>query len=215
MESRDLKNKTSGNRKKTLLIITLVILALIVAMYLLLLVLEKGSADKDSENIESNALYSDFESADFDYNIFEDSDYNAIVTSEFIKFYDEYTNMTIGVSDIRDAYSFGQDVGFLAEYIYSIIEGDYEKYNQFFSSAYYDKHQPIDRFTMQKVYDVIITRKVSSRGESESFNTYYCALEYKILDNNGTFRQDIKDGYKTQYIVITDREGRLLIDSIN
>ena len=215
MESRDLKNKASNNKKKTLLIVTLVIVILIAAMYLLLLVLEKGSADKDLENIESNVLYSDFESADYDYNIFEDTDYNAIVTSEFIKFFDEYTNITIGVGDVQDAYSLGQEVGFLTEYIYSIIDGDYEKYNQFFSSEYYEKHKPVDRFTMQKVYDVLITRKVSSRGESESFNAYYYALEYKILDNNGTFRQDIKDGYKTQYIVITDREGRLLIDSIN
>ena len=44
---------------------------------------------------------------------------------------------------------------------------------------------------------------------------YTYALEYKIHKNNGTFRNDIGEDQKTQYIVITDREGTLKIDAIS
>lgn len=203
-------------KKKILFIITVVIFALILFMYLALQILEKidNSNNIDAETFET---YDDFESADYDYNIFEDSEYNEIISGEFIKFYDEYSNLTLGINDIQDAYSYGEDVGFLTEYIYSIMEGNSEKYNKFFSSKYYQTHETQSEFTMQKIYDVMITRRIPEQSvdSSNDYDTYYCALQYRILDNNGTFRQDIKDGYKTQYIVITNREGRLLIDEIN
>ena len=203
-------------KKKILLIITAVIFALILIMYFTLHFLEKasGSNKVDEETFET---YDDFESADYDYNIFEDSEYSEIISNEFIKFCDEYSNLTLGVNDVQDAYSYGYEVGFLTEYIYAIMEGNSDKYNKFFSNKYYQTHKPQSEFTMQKVYDVVITRRIPEQNSnsSDDFETYYCALQYRILDNNGTFRQDIKDGYKTQYIIITNREGRLLIDEIN
>jgi len=209
-------NKSNISKKKILIISILVILALIALMYLTILIFDKSEEGSNGEITAETVLYSDFESPDYDYNIYEDSEYSEILSSEFIKFHDEYTNVTLGITGVNDAYSNGDEIGLLTEYVYSIIDGNSEKYNSFFSNAYYEDHEPMDTFTMQKIYDVVITRKIQKGEDSsgENYTKYFCALEYKILDNNGTFRKDIKDGYRTQYFIITDREGKLLIDDI-
>ena len=207
--------KKPVNKKKILIYTVIAIVSAIILMYALLLVLERFGGES-VEDEYTHALYSDFESADYSYDIFEDAEYKAITDAEFIRFYDEYTNLTTGVIDVQDAYSMGDDVGFMVEYVYAVIEGNTDKYNSLFSAEYYEEHKAQERFTMQKIYDVLITRKIPNSEVSEgAYNVYYLELQYRILDNNGTFRQDIKDGYKPQYIVITDREGRLLIDSID
>ena len=48
-----------------------------------------------------------------------------------------------------------------------------------------------------------------------NYTKYIYKLSYSILKNNGTFRNDIGEDQKTQYIVITDREGTLKIDAIS
>ena len=210
-------NKPNISKKKILIISIIVILALLAVMYIATVIMENAEKGTDEDLLETTVLYSDFESADYDYNVYEDPEYSEIISSEFIKFHNEYSNTTLGVNSINDAYSNGDEIGFLTEYVYSIIEGDVKKYNSFFSDKYYEDNEPMDSFTMQKIYDVIITRKIQTDGNSssENYTKYYCALEYKILDNNGTFRKDIKNGSRTQYLVITDREGKLLIDYLH
>ena len=66
---------------------------------------------------------------------------------------------------------------------------------------------------MQKLYDVNITKlAVNDVGGN---TVYEFTLEYKILENNGTFRNDIGDGSKKQYITVTTENGKLLISSIS
>ena len=69
---------------------------------------------------------------------------------------------------------------------------------------------------MQKIYDVLI-KKISEDTVSDgngSYTKYIFSLNYKILKNNGTLRNDFLTGSRTQYIYITNREGELKIDGV-
>jgi hypothetical protein len=97
-----------------------------------------------------------------------------------------------------------------------MINGDVNKYNGCYSDLYYEKEDPKDNFTMQKIYDVVL-KKLSEESVSdgkETYMKYVFSLNYKILKNNGTLRDDFLNGSRTQYIYITNREGELKIDGI-
>jgi hypothetical protein len=65
-----------------------------------------------------------------------------------------------------------------------------------------------ERFTMQMLYDIVVTRHYTESGVVYS-------LEYKIMNNNGSYRSDMpSDCSKTHYFVISDYNGQLLIDEV-
>jgi len=70
---------------------------------------------------------------------------------------------------------------------------------------------------MQKLYEVSLTKELVEKVEEKDgeFTRYTFILSYRILKNNGTFRKDIGDGYRRQYITVTDRNGQLLIDRVS
>ena len=153
-----------------------------------------------------------FYSADYEENIYEDEKYLELISGEFIRYCDSTTNLTLGI-DRETAAGQGSAVEFLVDMIYDIIEGDATGYNKKFSKKYYENNSPKDAFTMQKVYDVIITFISTEKGDD--YTKYLYCVEYKIYHNNGTFRRDIGDGSKKQYIMLTDTSGEVLIDSIS
>ena len=159
----------------------------------------------------------DFAPADYEENIFEDQEYLALIEKGFIDYTDYATNITLGI-DYASAIDHGEDVQFMVDYIYAIIAGDAEEYNNFFSDEYYKKNEPKEKFTMQKLYEVNIS-KVSVTQKSDksgnTYNEYQYIVKYKILDNNGTFRNDFNSGTKEQYIFFTNKTGDFLIDRIS
>jgi hypothetical protein len=97
-----------------------------------------------------------------------------------------------------------------------MINGDVNSYNECYSDLYYEKEKPKEKFTMQKIYDVVI-KKMSEESVTDTdgkYTKYVFSLNYKILNNNGTLRNDFLNGTRTQYIYITNREGELKIDGI-
>ena len=183
-------------------------------MYILTLLIpyifnsSKDYSEKETANF-------DFYTADYDENIFEDEEYLSLIENGIIK-YDNASGLMVDIT-FENAKDQGETIDFLAKYIESIINGDNESYNSFFSTKYYKNNSPKDRYTMQKVYDATITYYTVSDEEEKTANytKYVYKLKYRIYKNNGTFRQDIGDDSKTQYIVITNREGKWLIDSVN
>lgn len=209
VENQEIAHK---NAKKKLLIIVISIFSLLVILIGLSFVIDlfEGNNSKDGE-IDYN-----FYPVNFDENIFEDEEYLELIAGEFMSFCDSSTNLTLGINR-ETANQQGNEVEFIVEMLYKVIYGDNEGYNQCFSNEYYKKNAPKDQFTMQKVYDVLITKVSSDRISDENNSDYTKSiyiLEYKIYHNNGSFRRDIGDGSKKQYITITDRSGQLLIDSI-
>jgi hypothetical protein len=85
-----------------------------------------------------------------------------------------------------------------------------------FSKEYFRSNPAKEAFTMQKIYDSQITKYSTEEIETTNGNytKYIYIVEYRILKNNGTFRNDIGDGSRAQYITITNKSGEFLIDSI-
>ena len=211
--NRDEDKKSSKSKKILIRIICIVvgvIIFMMAASFGMNIYLQKR-AEKDAQRV-----HFDFAPADYDENIYEDPEYLALIERGFIDYTDYETNLTLAVN-YEDAIDYGEDVLFMVDYIYAIVAGDAEAYNEFFSDEYYKKNEPKDEFTMQKLYEVNIS-KVSQTKESDkagnTYNKYQYIVKYKILDNNGTFRNDFNTGTKEQYILFTNKTGEFLIDGI-
>lgn len=205
------KEKATGTKKKLLIVIGAVVLVMILlfgASYAI------DAYYKSRENVQKPIDF-DFYPADYSENIYDDQAYNDLIKDGFISYTDGASGVTIGTS-LDSVQKYGSDVKFMVDYIYSIINGDADAYNAFFSESYIKANGKLEKFTMQKLYDVNITKLTSEEvsGKNGTYTKYEFILEYKILKNNGTFRNDIGDGSKKQYITITTESGKLLIDSI-
>ncbi len=90
----------------------------------------------------------------------------------------------------------------------AIKRGDEKTYNSLLSSKIEKKKS----FTQQQVYAIFVTQINTLDVEA---NSYYFKVEYKIRENNGSFRTDIgSDMAKTQYFTVKLIGGNYLIDSI-
>ncbi len=206
MTDKTEKVKKNSAKKKLLISIAVIICIIVILIIcsVIIDIIEKNSSDFE---IDYN-----FYPADYDEDIFTDEKYLQLTAEEFIKYHDSTTNITLGI-DKESAKSQGEAVEFLVDMIYDIINGDHVSYNNKFSKQYYNNNSPKERFTMQKVYDVTIT--YISTEDTENYTKYTYCIEYKIHENNGTFRRDIGDGSKKQYITLSDASGELLIDTVS
>lgn len=202
------------NVKRVLIIVLISLAAILLLMYLLTLLLPLMLDSLSEEAREEGTADFNFYTPDFEENIFEDQDYMALIADGVLK-YDNGANSIVSITP-ENAASNGDAVKLLTDLVYAAIYGDNDLYNSFFSSEYLKDHEPKGEFTMQKIYGGMITA-YSTEGVQEkngNYTKYIYKLSYRILENNGTFRADIGDDAKTQYIVITDREGTLLIDAV-
>ncbi len=207
--------EVASKKKKILIRVICIVVAVIVLMIAASFGMDFYLQKKAEENAQK--VHLDFAAADYEENIFEDQEYLALIEKGFIDYTDYATNITLGI-DYASAIDHGEDVHFMVDYIYAIIAGEAEEYNKFFSDEYYKKNEPKEKFTMQKLYEVNIS-KVSVAQKSDksgnTYNEYQYIVKYKILDNNGTFRNDFNSGTKEQYIFFTNKTGEFLIDRIS
>ena len=204
--------------KKNLLIVIASIVAVIALLAIAVGILEHIEQKKAEKQAQEELVVDyDFYPADFTRNILEEEGYQKIMQDGFLRYCDFYaTNETIGISS-ETASNYGEEVGFLVDYLYTIIKGDHTAYNDCFSEEYYQSGQPKkDAFTMQQLKNILLT-KISQENVTENGENYtkfiYC-VEYQINENNGTFRKDIGDGSRPQYLVITNRSGTWKIDAV-
>lgn len=206
--------------KKTLLIMIASILSVMLLLGVIVGILEWRENRTLKENMKENngeiEIEYSFYPADFERNIFEDENYQELMSSRFLRYSDSYTNVTVGITR-ENAEQHGSELDFLVDYIYTIIEGDYKAYNACFAQSYYDSGKtPKDAFTMQQLYHIVLT-KMSKEDVSENgvnYTKFLYAVEYQINENNGTFRRDIGDGSRPQYLVVTNRTGEWKIESV-
>ena len=208
-------SQNQKNVKKVLIITLASLAAILLVMYLLTLLLPLLLNSFNEEGEEEGTADFNFYTPDFDANIFEDPNYMALISDGVLK-YDNGSNSIVTITE-ENASSNGEVVKLLTDLVYAAINGDNDLYNSFFSEEYMKKHEPKGEFTMQKIYGGMITEYSSEsvQGNNGNYTKYIFKLSYRILENNGTFRADIGEDSKTQYIVITDREGKLLIDAIS
>ncbi len=213
-ETADLENISSKKGiKKKIIILICSIIVLIALMFGAVIILEKISTNLSNEDKKQYDF--DFYDADYTEDIFTDKEYLELIEGSVIMFCN-MDNVTFGITE-DEASRYGGDVGFMIEYLHYINYGDVEGYNNCYSDLYYTVEDPKERFTMQKIYDIElikISETAAKDDAGKTYNEYVFALSYKILDNNGTLRDDFLVGPKKQYILVTDREGTYKIDGI-
>ena len=150
-------------------------------------------------------------------------DYNAqIMTEEEYLLLDRRVHYSDGVgnwpiSNDSDVYTGDAVQLFLIDYIDDLVRGDAESLRSKYSAEVIKALNIPDRFTQQRVYDIMFTEK--SRKEiteyGETFFRYEFKAEYKIMRNDGTFRRDLaSDSIKGQYLTIEMRSDSILITQV-
>lgn len=200
------RNNSMKKRKK-IVKIALIVCAVIVVLYLVTLALDPDAlvdrlfhGDGGEEKIEI-----EFYPVDEDKDIFEDADYRECDNRLF--YYDPDSGATYSV-DEENLAQFDADVRFFHRYFQTIIMGYASAYADYFVTGY--EGEIPESFTMQMLYDINVQPYYSDEtGE----NTYL--VEYRILKNNGTFRDDIGSKVsRAQLYTLREVGGDYLIESI-
>ena len=129
-----------------------------------------------------------------------------------IMFYEKDSGVSYS-ADSSNCKGLGDDVELVCQLIDAIVAGDDYTYN----SLVNDKSKHRDSFTQQQVYDIFVTRESMEQinSEGKSYTEYVVVIEYKIHENNGTFRRDIEsDVARPQYFVINNSTGEYKVMEI-
>ncbi len=168
-----------------------------------------GSEGEKDEEETLNIVFSDIPEDGFDilkYKKYLDQD-------RYFYYYDPDTGVTTTVNK-KDIKKYGDGFEVIYKMVNALIEGDVEAYNECMGMGVPDE----DGFTQQQIYDIKITKKGQSSqytDDGKLYNQYEFILEYKIQENNGTFRRDMgSDVSKPQYLVIADLSGEMCIENI-
>lgn len=215
METNPARRNTKPAKKKILIAFAIILGVLLLLTCAAFLIDYIENADTDIPNSADKEIDYNFYPPDFEEDIFENQDYLTLFNNGFMDF--KEGNVTIGITK-DNASKYGADTSHVVEMLYSIINGDNDLYNQHFSDLYYKTHAAKDDFTMQMLYDIRIERISAEKIEIENtpaYNRSVFSIEYKIYRNNGTFRKDIGEGSKKQYITLTDQSGEWLVDNIS
>ena len=165
-----------------------------------------GKPDREEYTVDPSKL-ADTKEEDFDILEYE----------EYLKYdrtiqYCYTAGVQVSVND-KTLSSYDASFRLIYELIGTLIAGDSDAYNE----LVHEDVGHFDSFTQQQVYDVVITKYSESSKQSEtgSYSEYVYVVEYKIHENNGTYRKDIEsDANRPQYFVINDSTGELLIMDI-
>ena len=121
---------------------------------------------------------------------------------------------TICLGD-EDPSAFTGDILFFYQYFDTIIAGDAETYNTFFTERYYETNHPADPFAPQMIYDILI-EKLSQIDEDDGDILYSYDVIYKIHKNDGSFRSDMdSDSSRRLCFDLIESGGVVKIDCIS
>lgn len=199
-------------QKKIIIIVFACLIGFVILYFALSAIDWQSIFTKESENTD-------------DYIYFYDEKYSKNLDEDEIYMgYDRTVNLLIEASGMSetitedDRTSYNEAVNLLYSMIEYMIIGNDEAYNGCFSSIYFSKAEPQGKFTKQKLYNITIIEVSQSEKTDENGKTYteyYYKLDYMIRHNNGSLRKDVgSDGIKTQHIILSDRTGLVLIDTI-
>lgn len=214
-QSRMAKESTRKLKRNMLIVIISMVIFAVIAFPLIgfLDKLQTGGAEEETPKLPPSSII--FATPDYEYDIMKDPDY--LQLNRRIYYCDERSGMTEELTD-KTVTGYGPAAVVLRDFINTIIAGDSDAYNDLFSSNYYANHDPEAPFTMQRLYDIKLTKINESivSGESGKYTQYEFEVEYKIRLNDGTYRTDIgHDESKKQYFILSDSTSEdVLIDQI-
>ena len=213
-QSRQARESTRRLKRKMIIVLIGLVVFVVIAIPLIGILdnLQNGG-EEETKRLPPSSI--NFATPDFEYDIMKEEDY--LQLNRRIYIHDARSGQTEELTD-KNLPGYGEGAAVLRQMIQVVINGDADAYNALFSSNYYENHDPEPPFTMQRLYDIKLT-KVSETlvsGEKGKYTQYDFEVEYKIRLNDGTYRTDIgHDESKKQYFVLSDSvTGEVLIDQI-
>lgn len=201
--------------KKKILMAWSIIIVVLITFWCVAYFLEKIENNLNKKPIYNpNAQTIIFHEIDYNENIFQDAVYMGMDRNIYIC--DINTGITESLEE-HDYANYGPDVKFMANFVNFIIEGNAVAYNDCFSDNYYSdiNNDPKESFTMQKLYNIKLTKISEEKSDNGDYTEYYYFLEYMIYQNNGSFRMDIEsDASVAQYITLIDKDSDYKIDEL-
>lgn len=201
--------------KKIIIAIFCAIIALIILCFAIMGMINQYYNKQTDDNNDQGTLI--FHEADFERNILLDKNY--LDLDRVIRYENTANGITVAMSkdDLSEVPTEQKNYLYLAcEFIDLAINGDYNAFNELFSDEYVEAGGELKlKFTMQQLYDIKITYITASNfveGDT-TVNYYDYWIEYKIRQNNGTFRHDMEsDCSRKEYLRISNRNEDYRID---
>ena len=214
-QSRAARESTRRLKRHMIIVLVCMVAFAVVAIPLLNILDRLQSDASEEETTKQTGNFFIPATPDYEYDIMQDEEY--LQLNRRIYHCDERSGLTEELTD-KNIGGYGPAARVLREAINAIIAGDADAYNALFSDNYYANNEPESPFTMQRLYDIKITKvnETIKSGEKGKYTQYEYEVEYKIRLNDGTFRTDIgHDESKKQYFILSDSvTGDVLIDQI-
>ena len=183
------RRDTSADKKrikKIAIIILCVFVSLGLILGVLALVAELLKDDYDDTSYEDFRFFE----VDYNKNILEDELY---LSKNRDVYYDRFGTQTIlnetNYDDVSPAATF------FYNYFSCIINGDYQKYPEFFTQACLQSEGFVlpEKFTMQGLYNMHVSlyRAEAKEVDGVEVLSEIYEVSYQIFENNGTFRNDV------------------------
>lgn len=208
-EKKVLTPAEKSKRTRMIIIITFIASLFLLMLYIVLPDLFNGGSKTEEQTyapIDPDKLH---EVMGDDFDIFEYEEY--LKFDRNIYYHDKNTGVLESVDESNSNY-YGEGFKIAFDIVSAIMHGDVDKYNSLVAES-----EQRDEFTQQQLYDIKITKE----GE-ESITTengvcvrYRIKVEYKIHENNGTYRNNIEsDASRPQYYIIDNLSGELILTDV-
>ncbi len=200
-------DKSVKKKRMIIALCTVFALALVAAAVLLVgQALESAELGKEDEETTLRPLLA---IPNWDYNVYEDEQW--LGKNHYITYSEGGVSVMI-TDEIYDGY--GICVEFMALYFEALKMGNAEALCGFYADEYFNDNYRWDEITMQAVYDVKL-EYVSAKSDIDK-TTYVYKVSYKIMKNDGTFRNDVKsDAERPEYYTIVDDGSKLKITAVS
>lgn len=206
-------NSQSKKRNKKIVILLIFISIFVLLCYF---VLNNPQIFEKNKKTPVTSMYSDkvysyiFYPPDFDADITENEEYMGLDRMLHYK----KGNISEGITE-DDGAEHSSVISFFLQYFKTVMAGDVDTYNTFFTDEYYEKYEPYRIFAPQMIYNIQVEER-SVQTFEDGTEKYSFDVSYMIFRNDGTFRNDIEsDASKTLfYEVIEYPNGEVKINNI-
>ncbi len=222
------KAPVKNRQKKKAIIFVSIVLALLVILPVISFVDWDSIFKKDGKIDEDSwiTFYGDqhFVAPNYDENIEDDKAY---MQKDRLLHYSA-NNETFSVDE--DPGQYGLPCKLFYEYFELVKAGDHANYYSLFTKEYAEKHGDINFFTKnkliftkQKIYDIKASlirstylKNGDENGEHVGSTVYYFDVSYRIKDNNGTFRRDMRSDEAVPLVFeLLETDGEIKISNIS
>ena len=201
IENNDIEIST----KKTKRTIIIVFASMLAFMIICLAIpgLTQYSRQEEVKDPNENNNYYFCEPYDDNFDILKYDEYLAL--DRTIMYYDG-TGIGSGLVE-GNLNEYNPGVTVIYKMLNALVEGDVDTYNSLLGEGVEKK----DSFTQQQIYKITITNK----SKSSTNGSYEFTVDYKIHENNGSYRTDMgSDMYRPLAVTVSNKSGKYLIESM-